>query len=86
MITKGGFHGVAGVPRQAQKGGWKKGDGSFHSFEMFVFSNSEFYEVNTHLVVLHFVYLRFTPFPRGGGCTSAADKWGQRTLTGPRRK
>ena len=34
------------------RGGWKKGDGSFHSFEMFVFSDFEFCEVKARRVLL----------------------------------
>ena len=40
--SSGSSSGWAILPKQAQKGGWKKGDDSFHSFEMLAFSNFEF--------------------------------------------
>ena len=51
---------------RATKGGWKKGDGSSHSFEtcVCVLSNVEFYKVSTHLSLLLLLispYLRFHP-------------------------
>ena len=56
MLSSSGAGGLENI-QQAQKGEWKKRDGSFHSFEMFVFSDFEFYEVNTHLVLLTLVML-----------------------------
>ena len=38
--------------RRAQKGGRKKGDSSFHSFEMCSFSDFEFHDVNKHILLL----------------------------------
>ena len=45
VVLSCGVSGALPSSRQAQIGAWKKGDGSFHSFEMFAFSDFELYEV-----------------------------------------